>query len=219
MGIADGGTAVTAAGDSSMIHRRFVGIAGGVSPVLASALDSVGPPEFPDRGGVTSGHFLARVVVGQQLSTRAARSIWSRVERAAEDAGVPIPELFTDDRHDTLRACGLSRNKVRTLGHIRAAHESGDLVGERLRALDHQALSELLLPLWGVGQWTCDMAALFYCGCPDVWPEQDVTVQKTFAQLIGRRRKPARAAERFAPHRSWLALYMWRLADATPVQD
>ncbi len=62
------------------------------------------------------------------------------------------------------------------------------------------------------------MTALFYCGCQDVWPEQDVTVQKTFRALIGRRRKPAKWAARFAPHRSWLALYMWALVDAAPDQ-
>lgn len=165
------------------------------------------------------GQFLARVIVGQQLSTSAARSIWSRIESAAREAGIEITDLFAEDCHDVLRACGLSRNKVRALNHIRAAHLEGRLSGERLRALDHAAISEELLSLWGVGQWTSDMAALFYCRCPDVWPEQDVTVRKTFGRLIGPRRKASKWAAHFAPHRSWLALYMWAYVDALPDRD
>lgn len=200
------------------VHDRFLGIAAAVSDPLVEAIGSVGPRQFPDRGDMPLAHFLARTIVGQQLSTKAARSIWSRIEACAANTGVGIPELFTDEHHAALRACGISRNKIRALGHVREASLDGRLAGERLHALDHAGISGELLSLWGVGQWTCDMAALFYCRCPDVWPEQDVTVQKTFARLIGRRRKPARWAARFAPHRSWLALYMWGLADAAPDQ-
>lgn len=201
---------------ATAIHRRFVGLARDISPRLAAAIESTGPQTFPDRGDVPLGRFLARTIVGQQLSTRAARSIWSRVEAAAAVEGREIPELFAPEHHDTLRACGISRNKIRALAHIRAAHLDGRLAGERLRGLDHGAIAQELLALWGVGPWTCDMAALFYCGCQDVWPEQDVTVRKTFSELIGRRRKPAKWAARFAPHRSWLALYMWAFVDAAP---
>lgn len=198
------------------VHRRFMEIAEAVSEPLVQAIETLGPREFPDRGSMPLAHFLARAVVGQQLSTRAARSIWSRVEQAATEAAMPLPELFAGEQYEVLRQCGISRNKIRALGEIRAAHLDGRLDGERLRRLDHAAITRELSSLWGVGQWTCDMAALFYCRCADVWPRQDVTVQKTFARLIGRRRKPDKWAARFAPHRSWLALYMWGLVDAVP---
>lgn len=198
------------------IHRRFLEIAADVSVSLAEAIESVGPRRFPDRSDVPLAWFLARVIVGQQLSTKAARSIWSRVEQAAADGRTPIPEFFAEKRHEVLRGCGISRNKIRALGEIRAAHLDGRLDGERLCGLDHAAITRELSPIWGVGQWTCDMAALSYCRCPDVWPQQDVTVQKTFSRLIGPRRKPSKWAARFAPHRSWLALYMWGLVDAVP---
>jgi DNA-3-methyladenine glycosylase II len=81
--------------------------------------------------------------------------------------------------------------------------------------MDHLARSEHLAQIHGIGQWTCDMVSLFYCRDPDVWPEGDLAVQRVFARYIGRR-KPARAAAVFAPHRSLLALYMWRLVDAIP---
>lgn len=198
------------------VHRRFLAIAADISGPLLEALETVGPRRFPDRGDVPLGRFLARAVVGQQLSTRAARSIWSRVEQAAAEAGVDVPELCSDERQQLLRDCGLSRNKARALAAIRAAERDGRLDGARLRGLDHGTIAAELGQLRGVGPWTCDMAALFYCRCPDVWPEGDVTVQKTFSRLIGARRKPAKWAARFAPERSWLALYMWAAVDARP---
>lgn len=202
--------------DADAVHERFLGIAEAVSEPLAHALAAVGPAPFPDRGDVPLAHFLARAVVGQQLSTQAARSIWARVEAAASAAGGRIPEFLDADCYETLRACGLSRNKIRTLAHIREAAREGRLDGAALRALDHEERSRALCAIWGVGRWTADMASIFHCRSPDVWPETDVAVQRTFARLIGRRRRPAKWAARFAPHRSWLALYMWRITDAVP---
>lgn len=205
------------AGDEAgRIHGRFLAIADEIAVALAQALAAVGPAPFPDRGDVPLARFLARAVVGQQLSTQAARSIWARVESAASTAGEPIPGFFEAERYAQLRACGLSRAKIRTLMQIREAERDGRLDGEALRALDHAERSRALCALWGVGQWTADMASIFHCRSPDVWPETDAAVQRTFARLIGRRRKPAKWAARFAPYRSWLALYMWRITDAVP---
>jgi len=202
--------------DGESIHRRFIEIAADISRPLEEALAGVGPRSFPDRSDLPPAVFLSRAVVGQQLSTAAARSIWQRVEAMAAAEGCAIPDVFDDARRARLQACGLSAGKARTLAGIRAAHREGRLERGRLRALDHAGITAELTRLWGVGQWTSDMAALFYCRCPDVWPEQDVTVYKTFSRLIGPRRKPAKWAARFAPHRSWLALYMWAVVDARP---
>lgn len=198
------------------IHRHFLDLADEVSTDLRDALEAVGPRQFPDRGDREPAVFLARAVVGQQLSTHVARVIWRRVEELAAAEGVGMPELFTEERQSALRSCGLSAGKARTLAGIGAAHLEGRLHGERLRTLDHAGITRELTALWGVGQWTSDMAAIFYCQCPDVWPEQDVAVRKTFSRLIGTRRKPSKWAARFAPYRSWLALYMWAVVDARP---
>lgn len=205
-----------AAAEAAAVHRHFLAQAAEISPELMEVIGRLGPRTFPDRAGRPLVEFLARAVVGQQLSTRAARSIWGRVEALADEQGMAIGELLGAGRESSLRACGLSGSKARTLVGIGQAHAAGRLDGERLRSLDHAAIGVELTGLWGVGRWTSDMVALFYCGCPDVWPEQDVTVQKTFQRLIGSRRKPSKWAARFAPHRSWLALYMWATVDALP---
>jgi len=197
------------------IHARFLDIAAGISAPLAEAVSAIGPVYFPDREDKGLGYFLSRAVIGQQLSTKAARSIWARVESASSSAGDGIPQFFDDHSIDVLRDCGVSSNKIKALRCLHKAEHDGLLCGQTLRQLDHDARSQHLLAIWGIGQWTCDMASIFYCRCPDVWPEGDVAVQKTFARLIGRR-KPSKAAAHFAPYRSYLALSMWQTVNAVP---
>ncbi len=99
---------------------------------------------------------------------------------------------------------------------IVTAKSDGLLDLDTLRNLDHTARSRQLTSIWGVGQWTADMVSIFYFGDKDVWPDSDVTVWKTLERLTDKRRKTVRTAERFAPHRSYLALYMYQIADARP---
>lgn len=87
-----------------------------------------------------------------------------------------------------------------------------------LARLDHAARTGHLMRISGIGPWTADMVSMFFFHEPDVWPIGDVTVRNTFARFAA---VPAAAdlgaaAARFAPHRSFLALYMWRLADTAP---
>jgi DNA-3-methyladenine glycosylase II len=197
------------------IHKELIAIARGLAPSLCEALQAVGPLCLPKPKDGNLGYFLSRAVVGQQLSTRAAATIWGRVEGAVSSAHSHIPEFFNDQSFETIRGCGVSGSKVKALQGIREAQRADKLCGKTLAAMDHAERSEQLQELWGIGQWTCDMASMFFCRCPDVWPEGDVTVQKIFKRLIGRR-KPSKTAKYFAPHRSYLALTMWEIADARP---
>jgi len=201
--------------DPSVLHSRSLKIAEGISEPLLKALILSGPSSFPERENAGLVRFLARAVVGQQLSTKAARSIWSKVEISAFSSGLGIPEIFSGNSFDVLKTCGVSGNKIKALRHLYDANTAGFLCGETICQLDHKERSLRLLSIWGIGQWTCDMVSIFYFRCPDVWPEGDVTVQKTFGRLIGKR-KPLRAASKFGPFRSYLALSMWKIADSAP---
>lgn len=197
------------------IHGHLVRIADDVSARLADALRIVGPVTLDDRSRDGIGYFLSRAVVGQQLSTKVARSIWRRVISTASADGLSVTALFTATNADRLRQCGVSRAKVRALCGIRDAEQAGRLSSKSLSALDQAERTRQLRALFGVGPWTCDMASIFYYRCPDIWPEGDVAVQRTFRRLIGPR-KPEPLARRFTPYRSYLALSMWRLVDRTP---
>jgi len=204
------------AADTAAVHAWFLDTAADIAEPLRAALERVGPAAMPERREVPLAQFLARAVVGQQLSTTAARAIWSRLEAAAAEHGCALPAFCDPERAEILRACGLSRGKIRTLAHLREAEREGTLDGTALGAMTHAERAAELCRIWGVGQWTVDMASIFWCRSPDVWPETDLAVRNTFVGLIGRRRKPSKAAARFAPHRSRLALYMWKVADARP---
>ncbi|HJN04039.1 MAG TPA: DNA-3-methyladenine glycosylase 2 family protein [Alphaproteobacteria bacterium] len=195
---------------SARLHRRFVETAAGLSRPLKEALDRAGPLGLPDRSQVTPGYFLSRTVVNQLLSAPAARSIWRRVEDLARETGCEIPALFIRERETQVRACGVSAAKFQALLALAGAEREGGLDAASLKAMDDLARAQHLRAIRGIGPWSCDMVALFYCRSPDIWPEGDAAVQRTFKGLIGRRH-PARTAARFAPHRSTLALYMWRL--------
>jgi DNA-3-methyladenine glycosylase II len=194
------------------VHAFLVATAAALSPPLRDALARIGPLWFPNREDRGLAVHLARAIVGQQLSTKAARSIWARIEAAAALADQPLAVFLREQNGAALRACGVSSNKLKALLSIGAAAAEGRLDGTLVRAMDNRGRSAHLRQIWGIGQWTCDMASIFYCHDEDVWPAGDVSVQRTFARFIGPRQL-ADAAERFAPYRSILALHMWRLLD------
>ncbi len=193
----------------------MLGVASDAAPALAEAMRDFGPIGFPDREDEGLGNFLAQAVIGQQISTSAAHSIWGRIEAAANEAGTTVPEFCVSENAASLKSCGVSRNKIKALCCIREAELQGMLSGVEVRAMSDEARSGHLTSIWGIGQWTCDMAAISYCRSPDIWPLGDIAVQRTFKRYLGRR-SPARAAARFTPYRSYLALHMWRIVNAAP---
>ena len=194
------------------IHARFIEISSEFSRALSEDIRAIGPVDFPKRKRTSLSVFLARAIVGQQLSLKAARTIWRRIEDAIKDSKGEMPGFFREENTGLIRKCGLSGNKTRALISIREAHDAGALSYTKIRKMDHAARSNHLSAIRGIGPWTCDMTSLFHFQDPDIWPEGDISVQKTFARYLSRR-KPAKAAARFAPHRSYLAMYMWRIVD------
>ena len=198
-------------GEAARAHARLFDCARPLSRPLADAIKTVGPVGPANANHQRLGHFLSRAIVGQQLSAQAARSIWARVTAAASEADVGVTE-FAETSAEGLRACGLSANKVKSLQSIRVAEREGLLREDHLQRMTSGEIAQRLVAIRGVGPWTCDMAKIFYFRLPDIWPEGDVAVQRTFSGFIGRR-SPRKAAARFSPYRSYLALSMWRIVD------
>ncbi|MGD1897052.1 MAG: DNA-3-methyladenine glycosylase family protein [Phormidesmis sp.] len=208
--------------ETALIQSEILAIAAELSPSLVEAIEQNGPLEliseqkalqktsqktpFPER--------LCRAVTGQQLSIRAADTIWGRVVAGAGQER--LIDYFARVEPAALRACGLSGAKAKTIDEIATAALQGQLDSTELGTLSHAERTKRLTALWGVGQWTADMMGIFYFGDPDIWPDGDVTARKTLEKLTSKRRKTVRTAARFAPYRSYLALHMWRYVDATP---
>lgn len=196
------------------VHYRFIEIANDLSPDLAEAIDQVGVLEFEPENSLSLAHHMCRSVTGQQLSVKAAKTIWNRVLEAAD--GALLTDFFIEENVSLLHSCGLSKAKARTVCGIAERSRQGGLEASDLLVLNHAARSQHLTSLWGVGQWTADMISIFYFGDEDVWPDGDLAARKTLEKLTSRRRKTVRTAKRFAPYRSYLALYMWEYLDAVP---
>lgn len=197
------------------LHAGFLRAARRISRPLASAMENIGPIGYRQPRQRDLGQHLARVIVGQQLSTRAARTIWGRVEAAA---GARALDFCVTENLDALRACGLSQNKALALIGLREAVQDGRLDTRRLAAMDAAARAQSLIALRGIGPWSADMVSMFFFRDPDVWPLGDLAVRKTFERYVaGHARYDVHSgAALFAPHRSFLALYMWRIANDGP---
>lgn len=163
---------------------------------------------------------LAESIAYQQLSGKAAATIWKRVRALYPKKKRLDPALVLKTPDRKLRAAGLSRSKVAALKDLAAKTIDGTVPSARaLAKMTDEEIIERLITVRGIGRWTVEMLLLFDLGRPDVWPIHDYGVQKGFAQTFGRRKLPKpkqlmKLGEKFRPHRSVAAWYFWRALDA-----
>lgn len=162
---------------------------------------------------------LARAILYQQLSGKAAATIVGRVEAATGS-----PRLHADSlgRIDdvALRACGVSGNKTLALRDLARRERLGEIPSLRRMAwMADDAIVDALTPVRGIGRWTVEMMLMFRLGRPDVLPVDDLGVRKGLQRVDGLDAMPAPKAlaargEAWGPWRTLAALYLWRVADA-----
>ena len=192
-------------------------------PVLRGVIDSVGPlDEAQRRRGRPADPYgaLMRSIVGQQLSTKAARSIYQRLTALFDGQGPTPAELLGTDP-EAIRGVGLSRPKVAYLRDLAARVEDGELELDRLSELSDAEVAEQLTAVKGLDQWTADMFLIFHLGRPDVLPVGDLGVRRAVQRAYALAELPdpgtlTRMAEPWRPHRSLASLYLWRSLDAVP---
>ncbi len=154
--------------------------------------------------------FLARTIVGQQLSTKAARSIWTKIEdRARQKRCKSLESFFKPKFESDIRECGISKNKIRALSELNAAFTANELSAEILKESNYPELVDRITAIWGLGVWSADMCAMFYCQMPDVFPIGDLAIQQGIQKLCGGRTKPENIAKHFTPYRSYFARHIW----------
>ncbi|MCW8846121.1 MAG: DNA-3-methyladenine glycosylase 2 family protein [Gammaproteobacteria bacterium] len=200
----------------SAVHRTMLRRAAKCLPSLRQAMVQVGPTTLSIRSDMPLSLYLCRSVVGQQLSGKAARTIWGRVETHVDAKGSSLVEVIRQDGNGWLRACGVSRSKSRAIASIFEAEDAGLLEAAVLARMDHASRSAQVSQVWGVGQWTCDMLSMFYFADPDIWPRADTSTNKvltSFMQQEQMKGEAWEAAELFKPYRTYLAMYLWRIAD------
>jgi DNA-3-methyladenine glycosylase II len=163
---------------------------------------------------------LARIIVGQQVSTAAARTVWGRVRDEFGGTVAPI-DLIAPDAEPRLRSCGLSGRKASYMIGIADAIESGALRPDDLDELTDDEVVEELVALKGIGQWSAEMFLIFDLGRPDVFSGGDLGLRRgvQIAYELEEMPTPEAAiaiAEAWKPHRSLASLYLWEAVHANP---
>lgn len=183
--------------------------------VLGALIDRLEP--YRMRPNRSLFEVMLRTIVSQQLSTRAADTIYGRLVTAT-GPGRPRPErlLALDDA--TLRACGLSRSKAVYVRNVAESFLQDGRTRRSFAALDDSAVIESLTSIKGVGEWSAHMFLIFALQRPDVFPIGDLGLRKAMMQTYRLRAstKPARLhriADAWRPWRSVATLYMWRSLD------
>jgi len=163
---------------------------------------------------------LSRAIVGQQISVKAAQSVWDRF--ATAHPGV-TPEIVCASSVDRLRACGLSGQKSAYLFDLAAHFRDGRLDATQWKKLDDETLITLLTEVKGIGRWTAEMFLIFNLARPNVFPVADLGLQKAMTLHYNRGRKLTpqkmhRIGAAWAPWRSVATWYLWRSLDPIPVE-
>jgi DNA-3-methyladenine glycosylase II len=192
-------------------------------PVLRAVIDELGPDGLHDRAGRPADHYgaLVRSIVGQQLSTKAALSIFNRlIDRFGGRTPTPT-EVLDDDPGELRAAAGLSRAKVSFLRSLAEHVLDGSLELERLdRLSDEEVISELVA-VRGLGIWSAHMFLMFHLRRPDVLPVGDLGIRRVIKERYGLDVLPSpaemeRIAEPWRPYRTIACRFLWRSLDATP---
>ena len=176
---------------------------------ISAALKLVGYPEPRLRS--TGYKTLLRTIVGQQVSVAAAASVWSKLEAELGEEMNACDLLARD--FDTLRACGLSRQKQGYARSLCELVESGALDLENLPADDEEAIVELTT-IKGIGRWSAEIYLLFAEGRVDIWPAGDLAVQEGVKRLLELKERPAEKetralAQNWSPYRGAMAIFTW----------
>jgi DNA-3-methyladenine glycosylase II len=163
---------------------------------------------------------LARSIVGQQISVKAAASIWTRLVALAPRV---LPQEVLDAGHVRLVACGLSRRKAEYLADLARHFADGTLHVDRWARMEDEAVIAELVQVRGIGRWTAEMFLIFCMLRPDVLPLDDLGLQRAISvnYFSGRpikTRTIRRLAANWSPWRSVATWYLWRSLDPIPVE-
>ena len=163
---------------------------------------------------------LARSIVGQQISVKAAQSVWDKLTAIVPEM---LPEMIHSHDADALRLCGLSRSKVVYLHDLARHFVEGRMRVARWKEMSDDELISELTQVRGVGRWTAEMFLIFYMSRPDVLPLDDIGLQRAMSLHYNEGKPLSKLkinaiAKSWKPWRSVATWYMWGSLDPVPVE-
>ena len=204
------------------MHRRALRHLRAADTALGAIIARVGPYRLVPRTDGSHFDYVVRCIVGQQLSSKAAQTIYLRL-LDLYGGRKPAPAELLKTPVATLRTVGLSGRKAEYVKELAARTHRREIAIERLHEMGDDAVIETLVSVRGIGRWTAQMVLMFRLERPDVLPELDLGVQKAVQRLCRMRKLPTpdrlqRIGAKWAPYRTYAAWYLWRsleLPDAT----
>jgi 3-methyladenine DNA glycosylase/8-oxoguanine DNA glycosylase len=187
-------------------------------PALARLIDAVGPLRLQLRATPSLFVALAEAIVYQQLTGKAAATIFARLCALFAPADL-TPEQILHSSDDALRTAGLSRPKILALRDLARRSTDGELPSlAALHKMQDDDIVTRLTTVRGIGRWTVEMLLIFRLGRPDVLPVDDYGVRKGFAVALKKRQLPSRQdlerrGERWRPYRTVASWYLWRAVE------
>ena len=186
---------------------------------LGKLIAQVGPVRIDPPGRLNPFQALMRSIVYQQLSGKAAATIYGRVRALFPGSRTLKPEQILETPAEVLRGAGMSGAKVRAAKDLAEKALEGVVpTGAQLRKMSDEAVLERLTQVWGIGEWTVQMVLMFQLGRPDVLPVKDLGVRKGFMLTYGLDGMPEEKemidyCACWGPYRSVGSWYMWRAVD------
>ena len=157
---------------------------------------------------------LAQTVSEQQLSYKAAKNIWSKVNSSSQKRKLNLIDYFDSKYINSIRKDGLSKNKIKAIIGAKKAVLEQKITLEKLSAMDEQEYRQCITSLWGFGDWSAEMIAIFYLGRTNVWSEKDLILNKGINEICSESNiTPDQLLKLIDPYQSYLALHIWRNKD------
>ncbi|MEK7172549.1 MAG: DNA-3-methyladenine glycosylase 2 family protein [Patescibacteria group bacterium] len=187
-------------------------------PILHSYLKQVGPIEDL-QGDLPKNYFLriCKEIVGQQLSSKAGRAIFSRFKNVFPQ-GVICPEAVLATSHETLRNSGISHAKARYIRNLAQAIANGDLDFKNFKKLANEQIIEQLTKVKGIGPWTSQMFLMFTMGREDVFSPGDLGLRKAIKKIYKFKKEPSpkqieKIVSQWSPYKTYGCLALWGIMD------
>lgn len=195
-------------------HNHLLKVGNDYCPALSQIVSNNGIIEINVDKTIDVFECLAQTVVEQQVSYKAAKSIWKKVKASAASKGFDLIDYFDEKNKSSLRNDGLSQNKIKSIMGAKKAINDGLISLEKLEQLSYDDYKKLIKSLWGFGDWSAEMIAIFYLGRTNVWSDGDLMLSKGINEIcLDTETSPQQLIDMTDPFQSYLALHIWRHKD------
>ena len=198
------------------MHRRAINHLKRSDPVMAKIIARVGPCRFATQDHVPYFQYLTRAIIYQQLSTKAAATIYGRFQQLC--GGVVEADHVVTLKDEQLRSCGFSGQKTRYVKDLAGKVVSGEVVLDGLERHEDAHVITALTQVKGIGLWSAQMFLMFRLGRPDILPGLDLGIQNAVQRAYRLRKRPepkrvAAIGAKWSPHSTIASWYLWRSLD------